>query len=266
MENNKLLVLIVVVAIVAVSAVCLSSIFSINDARIVYYNFDSTETSYVEGSNMPTENDVLQFCKGKNIVTLSKGELMQSVNTNPQNSGWRAIGVVKYFPNLVEVHVVKTVVVAKVEIAGVDVYLDSFGYVCQPQDAEFTPVDITSVFGTRDVLQNQVGKPLIFASDANNKALDYTLQSFSALWQCKLEMEEIPSVIGQGNVFSMDSYGNFVVSTRVGAKIVVQQPDQEFQSRLIKALSVYFNETLDMQKDGVVITVLGDGTIITPKN
>lgn len=266
-ENNvrskKLLTLIIVVAVLIVIVVVLSSVFAVRQALPVYHNFEGGQVGSVEGA--PTSDDILKLAKGSSILFLSKDKLVQELNS--ANTEWHAIGVVKDFPNIVEVHFVRRIAVVKVDIGGGDVYLDSFGFVVDAPTDGSKPLDITSALELPSVAkQNVKGQKFQFASETNNKRLECVLESIMALWQCKCEIVNIPTILGKSNVFTFGDDGAMTITTRVGAKIIVMSPESEdLTDNLINAFSVYCDGTRNLATYGTQITVWPDGKVTTPQ-
>ncbi|MCM1289208.1 MAG: FtsQ-type POTRA domain-containing protein [Corallococcus sp.] len=261
MKSKKLLALIIVVAVLIVIIVVFVSVFAVRNARIVIRSFDGGEITAVNGD--PTPNDILEYSKGKSIVFLSKDKLAEELNKKYPE--WHVVQVVKHFPNTVEVHMVKRVAVVKLDIDG-GVYLDSFGYVVDAPSDGSKPLDVTSAIrdlpGTTAV--NAKGQKFRFVSDACNKRLDLILRSIMALWQCKIEIKDIPTILNESDVFTFAQNGNMEILTKTNVKIVVESPSSETLSDgLIKAFSVYYNDKQNLQQQGVDIIVKADGRVTT---
>lgn len=259
MKSKKLIILIsVVVVIVAVVAI-LASVFAVRKVSPIYHNFDGTTT--LPSDDAPTANDVLKLSKGKSIFFLSKDKLIDELNT--QFPDWHALGVVKDFPNTVNVHFVKRKVAAKIDVGGNTVYLDTYGYVMNPQsDADC--IDISSAFEHRDTSVNSVGKKLQFVEANNNQRLSAVIEAIMAGWRCYVELENVSVVLGEENVFKFDTDGKMIIDMPSGAQIKIESPSVNLTDRLIGAYSVYYNEKFNFQQSGVVITVEENGNIITP--
>lgn len=269
MISKKLLTLIIVIAVLAVIFVVFAGVFSVRLVLPVYHSFEGGVETATDDA--PTADDVLQLCKGKNILFLSKQEVIDQLNEKYPD--WHAIGIVKNFPNILEVHFVKRVAVVSLKVDGASVYLDSFGYVVETPSADETPqLDITSAFeGTiskNSFSQNSVGKMLVFNSDTNNQRLSCVLESIMALWQCECEIENIPAVLGitsqnsdgtTPKVFTFDDSGAMIITTGVGAKIYIMDPTNTLTDKLINAFSAYCSDG-NMQS-GVVFEVYPDGRI-----
>lgn len=259
LKSKKLIILIaVVVAIIAVIAI-LASVFSVRQVSPVFHNFDGSET--LPADDAPTADAVLKLSKGKSIFFLSKDKLLNDLNA--QFPEWHAFAVVKNFPNILDVHFVKRQAAVKIDIGGNTVYVDSFGYVVE-QPSEGNCVDISSVFEHRDTTLNEVGKKLQFTDANNNQRLSIVLEAIITSWRCNIELNEMPIVLGEENVFTFDGNGSLIVHTRANAQIKVMDPSVDLTKRLLSAYSVYYNEKLNLQQDGVVITVEKNGNIITP--
>ncbi len=259
MKSKKLLTFIIVVAVLVVITVVFASVFAVRQIMPVYHSFDGGQMGSVNGA--PTANDVLQFTKGQSILFLSKEEVINQLNEAfPE---WHAIGVVKTFPNILEVHFVKRVAVVRVQIGGVDVFLDSFGFVVDAPTDDGVRLNVTSALEDPILANvNEKGQKLQFASEINNLRLQYVLESMMALWQCKAEIENIPTILGkQNNVFTFDEKGTMTITTGVGAKIRIMDPSTTLTDKLIKAFSVYCDESYDLQKAGVIINVYPDGKV-----
>lgn len=259
-KSKKLLTFIIVVAVLVVITAVFASVFAVRQIMPVYHSFDGGQMGSVKGA--PTANDVLQFTKGQSILFLSKEEVINQLNEAfPE---WHAIGIVKSFPNILEVHFVKRVAVVKVKIGGVDVFLDSFGFVVDAPTDEGVRLNVTSALEEPILTTiNEKGQKLQFASDTNNLRLQYVLESMMALWQCKADIENIPTILGkQDNVFTFDEKSTtMTITTGVGAKIRIMDPSTTLTDKLINAFSVYCDESYDLQKAGVIINVYPDGKV-----
>ena len=261
-KSKKLLTLIIAVAVVVVVVVVLASVFAVRQVLPVYHNFEGGQTLSVEGA--PTANDVLQLAKGKSIFTLSKSQLTDKLNS--QYPEWSVVGIVKNFPNILEVHFVQRVAVVKVSVNGADVFLDNTGYVVDAPQSGNVPIDITSAVSTPTTAKvNVKGQKLQFEDDVNNHRLECVLESIMALWQCQCEIEDIPTILGKSNVFTFNADGEMTITTRAGAKIIVMSPDDGLTDKLIQAFSVYCDGSNDLQKYGTGITVWPDGKVTTPQ-
>lgn len=260
MKSKKMLTIIIAVAVLIVIIVVFASVFSLKRSLIICHNFEGGKVTGVSGA--PTEEDVLQLYKGKSILFLSKTQVVDELNAKYPE--WHVIGLVKNFPNILEVHFVRRVAVVKVDVGGSDVYLDNFGYVVDaPEQGE--PLNISSAIekpGTAAV--NEKGKKFEFVSETNNKRLSCILESLMALWQCNCDIQNIPTLLGKSNVFTFDADGTMTITTRVGAKIHFMKPEEVLTRKFIDAFSVYCSEKYDLQKYGVEITVWPDGKVTTP--
>lgn len=258
-KSKKLIILISVVVVVIALIVILASVFAVRAVSPIYHNFDGSQTLPADGA--PTADDVLKLSKGKSIFFMSKDKLLSDLNSKfPE---WHAFAVVKNFPNSINVHFVKREAVVKVDVGGNTVYVDSFGYVVA-QPSEDNCVDISSVLEYREASVNEQGKKLQFNAPESNQRMDIVLEAIIACWRCNIDLQDIPVVFGEENVFTFDNDGNFIVHTRANAQIKVVGPSTDLTNRLLKAYSVYYNEKLDLQQAGVVITVEKNGNIITP--
>ncbi len=258
MKSKRLITLIAIVAVVIAIVVIMASVFSVQKVTPVYHKFDGNQTLPTDGS--PTADNVLEFSRGKSILFLSKDKLLSELNAKYDE--WHAFAVVKNFPNILEVHFVKRVPAVKLDVEGLTVYVDSFGYVTK-QPPESNCIDITSAFEHRDPSVNELGKPFKFTDEKNNARLNYILQAIIASWQCNLELEDLPAILGAQDVFTFDENGSMIIKTLSGAKIKVLMPDQNLEKRIIAAYSVYYTDKENLQQDGVVITVDLNG-VITP--
>lgn len=258
-KSKKLIILISAVVVVIALVVILSSVFTVRKVSAVYHSFDGSLID--QPADAPTENDVLKLCKGKSIFFMSKDKLLNDLCEN--YPGWHAFAVVKNFPNIVETHFVKRQAAVKVDIGGNYVYVDTYGYVVSAP-TDYSCLDISSVFEYRDVSNNEIGKQLKFVEEGNNERLKVVLEAIIASWRCNVELQDMPVVFGEENVFTFDADGNLIVNTRSGATIKVVKPSIDLADRLFKAYSVYYNSKLNLQQKGVVITVEQNGNIITP--
>lgn len=262
MINKKMLTMLIVVAVLIVIVIVFSSVFSLSDSLVICHNFEGGKVTGVSGA--PVEKDIVELYKGKSILFLSKEKVTEELNE--KYTDWHVIGIVKNFPNQLEVHFVKRVAVMKVDVSGQDIYLDNFGYVVDaPQNGE-EPLDISSAIekpGTVNVCAK--GQKLNFVSETNNSRLDVVLETIMALWQCKYDIENIPTLLGKENVFAFDSDGTMTITMSSGAKIHFMDPTSILTQKFIDAFSVYCNnEKYILQLDGAEITVWPDGKITTP--
>ena len=259
MKSKRLLILIAVVAIVLVVMILLSALFSVQEAWVVFHRFDG-KTTYAPEQGAPTIEDILKQAKGKNIIFLSKSELLKNLQTD----NWHAMFVVKKFPNEVEVHFFERTLAAKIVVGGKDIYIDSKGNVVTNPDGK-TCVNISSAFALLDVVSQEVNQPLQFESEANNQRLQQVLQVLLTVWRCNIEYEDIPAVLGSTNVFTYEN-DKLIIKMPSGARFEVYAPQKNLENRLIDAFSAYYNaDNNDLQKDGVIIVVREDGKITTDK-
>lgn len=262
MKSKKLLISLIVVAVVVVTIVVLASVFTLKDAIVVCHNFAGEKITGEDG--FPDEHDILQLFKGKSIILLSKNDVVQKLSEKYPD--WHVVAVVKNPPNCLEVHFLKRVAVAKMEVGGQDVYLDSYGYkVDKPADGSDT-IDISSAFTSPAVAATvPEGNPFLFENSINNERLSCILETLMALWQCRVDFENFPTILGASSVFSFDSDGTMTITTRVGAKIHFMNPQEVMREKFIKAFGVYCSDQYDLQKNGVEVTVWQDGKVTTPE-
>lgn len=273
-KSKKLIILISVVLVVAVVIAVLASVFAVRKVFLDYHNFDGSLTQLY--GDEPTANEVLKFCKGKSIFFLSKDKLQTELNKNFPD--WHVVGIVKNFPNSVDIHFVKRRLAAKLDIGGNTVYVDSFGYVMNtPEDTKC--VDISSAFDHREASLNSAGEHLQFVESVNNERFDVVIAAIMSVWTFDVDLgEDMTVVLGEQNVFTFDSAA-LVINMPSGAKIKIMEPtttlrsvdpaDESktlFSKYLHDAFSVYYNESMNLQRPGVVITVKANGDVITPSN
>ena len=269
MKSKKLLVLIAIVAVVIVIVVVLSAVFSVKSAdnvRLVYHSFDGNQMPAPDNGAIGADG-VLKLVKGKSLVFLSKTKLLEQINTT--YTDWHAYAVVKNFPNIVEIHVVRCTAMLKIYVNGKEVYIDCFGYVMNPPQ-NGRVIDATSAFKGTDVKVARVGEKLDFSVDENDVRLGYVLEALLATWQCKVEPSNLAALLGDNNVFSFDEGNNLIIKPASGGTIKILSPasnlspETTLTKRLINAYGVYYNEYADLQSDEWIITVHEDGTITTP--
>lgn len=265
MKSKKMLTMLIVVAVLIVIVIVFASVFSLKKSTVICHSFDGGKVTGVSGA--PVESDIVQLYKGKSILFLSKDKVTEELNDKYPD--WHVIGIVKNFPNNLEVHFVKRVAVMKVDVSGQGVYyLDNYGYVVDaPQNGE-EPIDISSALETpvaATVCEN--GKKLQFASEINNTRLDIILETVMALWQCKCDIENIPNLLGEENVFAFDKSGTLTVTMSTGAKIHFMEPSTILTRKFIDAFSVYCNNyDIDAQLPNVEITVWPNGKVTMPES
>lgn len=266
MKSKKLLISIAVLAVVIVIIVVLSAVFSIRRVTILYHGEDgSVIAAPTDGSGIASD-DILKISEGKSIVFLSKDKLLSQINTDPDNSEWHAFAVIKNFPNMVEVHLARRSAIAKIDVGGSSVYVDFFGCVAAAPDSG-TVIDISSAFRGTETDTLQVGTKFAFRSAENNERLGYVLEAIKAIWRCKVEVGNIPEIIGKERVFTFDDDGNLYITPNSGGTIKILAPSSstmDLSSRVVKGLSVYYTDVDNMQNAGAVITVHQNGRISTP--
>lgn len=255
MKNKKLLlILIAVVAVIIVVVVVMASVFSVKQIDIKYHSLDGGE---IIPSETIDKNEALDLIRGKSIVFLSKNKTLEQFNA--KYTSWHAFAVVKNFPNAVDIHVVELAPVAKLDVNNVSVYVDMFGYVMEVSEGAKC-IDITSAFSMREVKTVEAGHKLEFNDSENNARFEQVLQAISATWQCFVDYQDIPSILGSRDVFTYEENA-LVLNTIHGAKIKVQAPQTKLTEKLIQSFSVYYNSKYDLQKAGVIINVSEDGKI-----
>lgn len=259
LKSKKLIILIAVLVAVIAIIVILATVFSVRKVSLVFHDFNGSPTSSSEGA--PTADEVLKISGGKSIFFMSKDKLLEELNA--KFPAWHAFAVVKFFPNIIDVHFVERQAAIKIDISGNIVYVDTFGYVVD-KPAEGDCVDVSSVFEHHDVTVSELGRPLQFVDSSNNERLKIVLEDIIASWRCNVELGDIPEILGKENVFKFDGDGNLIIHTRAGAQIKIVEPSANLTNRMLAAYSVYYNDKLNLQQSGVVITVEKNGNIITP--
>lgn len=265
MKSKKLIVLIASIAAAVVVIVLLASLFTVNGTPVLtYYDVDDDGNNIeisapAQGGIVP--NDVLEIIKGKNAIFLSKEKLLNKINTTYLD--WHAFEVTKYFPNVIQIHLTKRVAMLKVDVNGKEVYIDKFGYVMNaPESAQV--IDATTAFKGTDAKNQQLGTAFKFAVEENNVKLNYVIEALIATWRCRVDMQDLPVLLGYDNVFHFDEDGSMLITPVSGGTIKILSPATNLTERLIDAYSVYYNESSNLQGNDWVITVQEDGTITTP--
>ena len=260
MKSKKLLVLIASLAAVIVVIVVLASVFAVSQVEFVYHDFDGTQTKAPD-ENGVVSADIAKLAKGKSTIFLSKTKLLNQINTT--YTDWHAFAVVKNFPNIVEIHLVKRCAILKIDVNGKEVYIDSFGYVVEtPESGRY--IDATSAFKGTDAQTLQAGTMFEFVVEENNVRLKCVLEALIATWQCKVDIPDLPAILAEQNVFSFDDDNNLLITPSSGGTIKILSPETNLTKRLIDAYGVYYNEYTDLQSDDWTITVHEDGRITTP--
>ena len=260
-KGKKLLISLVVVPVAIVAfIVVLIAVFAVDDVTVRYHDFDGREIVATQGEGVAPK-DILKLIKGKSTVLLSKTNLLEQLNK--EHSDWHAFAVVKNFPNDIEVHFVKRTVIAKVNVNGLDVYVDSFGYVTELTSDNC--VDISSAFPEGvEAQSSQPGSPLTFKDAKNDVRFKCVLDAIMATWRCKVEVEYIPQVLGNENVFEF-VHDDMIIHMPKGSTIRVIAPETKLSDRLIEAYSVYYNKSENLQ-NGAEIVVHKSGKITTKGN
>lgn len=259
MKRKRILVLVAIIVVLVALVVVLTSVYSVRRVMPVYHNFDGGIIQAPD--NAPTADDILSLAKGKSTVFLMKNDLTEMLNKQfPQ---WHAFAVVKHSPDLLEVHFVKRQAVLKVLVGGASVYLDSFGYVVDaPKDHDC--IDVTSAFKTTVSSATVPGVKFEFAGAEENEKLSSVINALMSLWQCKIEFSDAKEILGTSDVFEFGDDGDMVINTLMGAKIIVKNPKDNLNDRLINAFSVYYSNN-DLQQAGRIIVVQKNGQITTDK-
>ena len=265
MKSKKLLVSLAIVAVVVVIIVVMASAFSVRRVEISYHLFNGNLTTVPESGGVPTE--VIEgIAKGKSTVFLSKTNLLTQLNAKlkadyPQ---WHAFAVVKSFPNILEIHLVKRTAIAKLILSTTaeTVYLDSFG--CVTEAPDYDCIDITSAFNATDPAEPAADGSFRFDSAESNARLGCVLEAILATWQCYVEIDEMSIVLKPANAFKFDQDGSMLIYPHLGGTIKILSPETDLSARLQKAYGVYYNSDVNLQSDDWVITVLKNGRIKTP--
>ena len=266
MKNKKLLVSLAIVAAVVVFIVIMAAVFSVKGGYFVYHKFDGGLTTVPDGG-VPTEV-IEKIAKGKSTIFVSKAKLLSQINEKLKADypEWHAFAVVKNFPNVLEIHLVKRTAIAKLKLSETAeyIYIDSFG--CQVNEVpEYDCIDITQAFKATDKAAEQPEDGTFkFASAESNTRLGYVLDAILATWQCYVDIEEMPIVLDANKPFEFDENGSLLIHPSQGGTIELQSPDTNLATRLQKAYGVYYNEKVDLQSDEWVITVYKNGRIKTP--
>lgn len=263
MKSKKLLISLTVVAVVVVLIVVLAAVFTVQKVTIRYHGFDGGEV-LPPATDGIASNDIEKSIKGASIVFLSKANLLDELNKNENYVGWHFFAVVKQFPNVVEIHVVRRTAVAKL-LSSTDgeIYVDCFGYVTEKPSHEV--MDISSAFQTKDVVNNALNQPLDFASEQSDARLQCVLSAIRATWQCMVDVPDMVRVLKPTDAFTFDSDNeNMSIYPALGGKIVIQAPQENLDTRLISAYGVYYNNRMNIQDDGYTVTVYKNGRITTP--
>ena len=260
MKSKKLLILIASIAAVVVFIVIMAAVFAVSKVELVYHDFDGNRIAAPDEGGIAYE-DVEKQARGKSTIFLSKTKLLNQINsTHPE---WHAFAVVKNFPNIVEIHLVKRTAILKIDVSGKEVYIDNFGYVVsEPENGRV--IDATSAFNLTDAKTQEPGKKFEFAVEENNGRLQCILEALVATWQCKVDIPNLPVILADKDVFLFDEDGAMLIKPSSGGTIRILAPETNLTQRLINAYGVYFNEYANLQGDEWIITVHESGTITTP--
>lgn len=260
MKSKKLIISLAIVAVIVAVIVIMASVFAVKDVTLIPHNFSGAATTPTDG---PSPNDILKFAKGKSILFMSKDKLLNKLNA--EYTDWHFFYIVNDFPNIINVHYIKRVAVVKLDVAGNEVYLDSYGYVTS-KPADWECIDISSAFLHRDADVNESGSEFKFADENNNKSLKIVLEAIVASWRCKIDWEDMTTVLGTADVFTFDSDGSLLIKTVADATIQIKSPEKNLTERIVNAYSVYFNDKQNLQQAGKVLVVESNGNIIMPKD
>ncbi len=256
MRTRRIITLIVIVAVIALLAIVLATVFSVRSVYVACYDQEGNAITVSE--DMDIAAAVLEEFGGSNILTLSKDTVLEWINDNyPQ---LHALAVVNEFPNTLVVHIVEREAVYSIEVGAVTVQIDSFGYVVETSELDYTLLDITSAFDV-PVSVYEVGQQLQFDDETNDNRLAYIITTVNTIWQLQYNYSDIAWLVDSIKFSSDNSV--MTITTQSGAIIVVYEPTTDLNSRLIDAFSVYANDTLNLQVEGAVISILENGDIHT---
>lgn len=257
MRNKKIITLISIVAVVVVLVVVLVTVFSVAHVTVAFYDYEGKAIAIPDDTAAPNNQDILDKFGGKGIVLLSKQDIVEYVNNNyPQ---YHALDVVKEFPNSITVHVVRREEVYVIASGSTNIYIDSFGYVLQDRINDTRPLfDISDVF-ISNIVSSTAGNKLTFATQSDNDRLSMIIEAVNTIWMLQYNYEDIPALI-DSIVFSVDN-STMTLTTPTNTKIVVEQPNTDMPARLIKAISVYGENKINLV--GKTITVPLKGNITT---
>ena len=267
MKHKKLLISLAIVAVVVVIVVVFASVFAIKEGFFLYHEFAGDLTAADQAGGVPS-TIIDKIAKGKSTVFLSKENLLKEVNKelSANYPDWYAFAVVKNFPNVLEVHLVRVTAIAKLKLSTGYIYLDSFGRTVDESAGGANCIDITSAFvlGTLDPASEQPQDGTFkFAEPIQNKRLGYVLQAIMATWQCYVEIGEMKDFLKSDTPFEFNTDGSLLIHPGQGGTIEIQSPGTKLAEHLQKAYSVYYNPKVDLQGDDWVITVLKSGKIKT---
>ena len=264
MKSKKLLISLAIVAVVVVIIVVMASVFSVRHVYFSYHNFEGRLTTAPDGG-IPVDA-IERIAKGKSTIFLSKTNFLIEVNAKlkAEYPDWHAFAVVKSFPNILEIHLVKRTAIAKLTTSGEIVYLDSFGCKVSGVSEDVQCLDITSAFNATDPAEEQPKDGTFkFQSEESNIRLGYVLQAILATWQCYVEIDEMDEVLLASNAFEFQD-DSMIIHPRTGGTIRLLSPETDLSARLQKAYGVYYNSNVNLQGDNWEITVYKNGRIKTP--
>lgn len=256
MRTRRIIILIVVVAVIALIAVLFATVFSVRNVYVACY--DQEGNAITVSVDMDIASAVLAEYQGSSIMTLSKDDVLDWINDN--YSQLHALAVVKEFPNTLVVHLVEREAVYSIEVGATTVQIDSFGYVVETTEIDYTLLDISSAFDVPTSVC-EVGKMLQFDDETNDARLAYIITTVNTIWQLQYNYSDVAWLVDVIKFSSDNSV--MTITTGSGAIIVVYAPQTDLNSRLIDAFSVYANDTLNLQVEGAVISVLESGDIRT---
>lgn len=256
MRSRHIITIIVVVAVIALLAILFATVFSVRSVYVACY--DQEGNAITVDASMDIAAAVVDKYSGQNIMTLSKANVTDWVNENYQNL--HALAVVKEFPNTLVVHLVQRQAVYSIAVGADVVHVDSFGYVIETSEVDYELFDITSAFDV-PVAVCQEGMLLQFDNEINDARLAYIITAVNTIWQMHYNYCDVARLVDNIR-FSSDNKV-MTVDTQSGALIVVYAPTVSLDKRLINAFSVYANDTLNLQVEGAVISVLENGDIRT---
>lgn len=251
--KKRLIAFFTLLLIAAVIVILNSTVFTLQNAEVYFHNEDGSWSSEMpEGFN---SGGLIEDYLGHNILFLSKSKLIASIEDKEEYSEYYVVGVVMHFPNVAALHLAKRVPVFYIEKTSVGYLLDITGYVTDAGVSKSSKyIDISNFSNYIDNIEEHTQ---IKWKEGMGDKFEYMKNSLNAAWMLDYDYREI-SLILKGFTFEDDSV---IISTKAGGTIVIEKAEEDFKDKLIKALAVYGNGTIDV-KEGT-ITVDKNGRVTT---
>lgn len=255
---KKRLLIVFSIFIAAVVLILLgSAVFRLESAEISLYGENGEEI--VDTSGLDPAELIADFA-GKSILFLPESSLADNIHSKTQFSAWQVVGVEKYFPNKIRIHLTRRLQVFTLIKDGARYAVDVNGYVISL--IEGVPAGCVDISSFAPALNDvKIASKLSFKTQEAEADFELIKIMTNTVWRLNYDFEEIYKLIG---VYKLEG-GELTLFTQTGAKIVIKDAGENLETKLSRAYGVYSDPEKDMTGENIVITVYSDGRIISSK-